>query len=248
MGRNVFVQGASRGLGLALTRQLLSRNDVEVVYASARDLEGSALGPLRERHRGRLRPLVLDVGSEASIAAAAERVASDGRALHLLVNVAGVLHDGEMQPEKRLEQLARTSMDQAFVVNAYGPILTARHLLPHLAQGERAVIANISAHAGSITDNRLGGWYSYRASKAAQNMFTRTLAVELGRRAPNVICVALDPGTMDTDLSRPFRRNVAPEDVVSPDRAASRLLALCDALVHDDTGQFLTWDHRQLPW
>jgi NAD(P)-dependent dehydrogenase (short-subunit alcohol dehydrogenase family) len=249
MGRVAFVQGASRGLGLALTAALAERDEFDTVYAASREPESSeGLVALREQRGGRVRPLAMDVRAESSIEWAAEKVASEQPALHLLICAAGMLHEGSTQPEKRFEQVHQTSMEHAFAVNAYGPLLTARHLLALMPHDERAVIANISAHAGSITDNRLGGWYSYRASKAAQNMFTRTLAIELSRRAPKAICVALDPGSMDTDLSRPYRRNVHAEDLASPDHAASRLLVLIDSLGTEHSGQFLRWDGHLLPW
>ena len=249
MGKVAFVTGASRGIGLGLASLLAARDDFEAVYAGSRAPEQSqGLSELMERFGARVRPLEIDVRSESSIVWAAEKLASEQRALHLLICAAGVLHEGTMAPEKRLEQVHQTSMEHAFAVNAYGPMLTARHLLPLLTHDERAVIANISAHAGSISDNRIGGWYSYRAAKAAQNMFTHTLAIELSRRARNVICVALDPGMVDTDLSRPYRRYVHQEDVVSPEQAAARLLSLIDSLSPEQSGQFLTWDGTILPW
>jgi NAD(P)-dependent dehydrogenase (short-subunit alcohol dehydrogenase family) len=247
MGKVAYVQGASRGLGLALAGQLAARDDVDWVYASARQPEASeGLRALCAKHGTKISVLEVDVRSELAIGWAAERVASEQEELHLLICAAGMLHESTTQPEKRFEQITQIAMEHSFAVNAQGPILTARHLLPLMMHGERAVIANVSAHAGSIGDNRLGGWYSYRAAKAAQNMLTHTLAIELRRRAPQVICAALDPGSMDTDLSRPFRRNV--HDLASPDESASRLLALIDELKAEHSGQFLRWDGRVLPW
>lgn len=249
MGSVAYVQGASRGLGLALARALVDRSDIDVVYAAARAPEDSSgLTELRQRAGARLRPVTADVQSESSIAWAAEKVASEQRALDYLFYVAGVLHEGTMKPEKRFEQVHQSNLEHAFAVNATGPILTARYLVELLAHDRRAVLANISAHAGSIGDNRLGGWYSYRASKAAQNMLTRTLAIELRRRAPNAICVGLDPGTMDTELSRGYRRNVSAGDMASPDEAAARLLALLDSLTREHSGAFLRYDGQELPW
>jgi NAD(P)-dependent dehydrogenase (short-subunit alcohol dehydrogenase family) len=250
MGKVAFVQGASRGLGLALAGELAAREDVDRVYASSRQAEASeGLRALRERHGPKVCILLeVDVRSELTIGWAAEKVASEQKAVHLLICAAGMLHESTTQPEKRFEQVNQVALEHSFAVNAQGPILTARHLLPLMMHGERAVIANISAHAGSLEDNHLGGWYSYRASKAAQNMLTRTLAIELRRRAPAIICVALDPGSMDTELSRPFRRNIHAEDLVSPAQAATRLLALIDGLGPEQSGQFFRWDGRVLPW
>jgi NAD(P)-dependent dehydrogenase (short-subunit alcohol dehydrogenase family) len=110
------------------------------------------------------------------------------------------------------------------------------------------VLAHVSARVGSIEDNRLGGWYAYRASKAAQNMFTRTLAIELARRAPNVICLALHPGTVDTALSRPFQGSFAAERLFDPKRAADQLLGVIDSCTREDSGRFLAWDGQPIPW
>lgn len=249
-GRNVLVQGASRGLGLALVRALLERVETERVFATCRNLDtASGLAALRERHGDALSVLPLDVRDESSIASAAERVAERTDRLHLLFNAAGLLHDGpDFQPEKRLEAVTRTGLLRSFEVNALGPILVARHFLGLLRHDERAVLANLSARVGSIGDNRAGGWYGYRASKAAQNMLTRTLALELKRRAKNAICVALHPGTVDTDLSGPFQRSVPASRIFDTKRASDQLLAVVDGLTPDRTGSFLAWDGTEIPW
>ena len=117
-----------------------------------------------------------------------------------------------------------------------------------LAHADRAVFASLSARVGSIEDNRLGGWYAYRASKAAQNMYTRTLAIEWARSRRNVICVALHPGTTDTDLSRPFQGNVPEGKLFGVERTVAQLLAVIDRLQPADTGQFLAWDGERIPW
>jgi NAD(P)-dependent dehydrogenase (short-subunit alcohol dehydrogenase family) len=160
-----------------------------------------------------------------------------------------VLHDGpEIRPEKKLEDAHPERLRPVVEVNASGPLLVAKHFLDLLRHDERAVLANVSARVGSVGDNRLGGWYVYRASKAAQNMFTRNLAIELGRRAPNVICLALHPWTVDTDLSRPFQRNVPAERLFDANRAADQLLGVIDSCTRDDSGHFLAWDGQPIPW
>ncbi len=243
-----LVQGASRGLGLALVGRLLTREHLSVV-ATARDPAGSAgLAALKDRYGTRLLCAALDVDDEASVAAAATSVATVQPRLHLLVNCAGLLHDTGMRPEKQLEDADPERLRRLFDVNAIGPLLVARHFLPLLRHDERAVLANVSARVGSIGDNRLGGWYGYRASKAAQNMFTRTLAIELRRRAPRVVCVALHPGTVETELSAPFRGGVPPERRFSPDRAAEQLLDVIDSLGPDDSGRFLDWARKPVGW
>lgn len=243
-----LVQGASRGLGLALVAQLLERDGVRVV-ATARDPAASAgLARLRERHGGRLSWERIDVRQEATIASAAARLAAATPRLHLLINCAGLLHEGELRPEKRLEDADPERLRRAFEVNAFGPLLVAKHFLSLLRHEERAVLANVSARVGSIEDNRLGGWYGYRAAKAAQNMFTRTLAIELRRRAPRVVCVALHPGTVETGLSAPYRRSLGQAPPFEPARAAELLLRVIDSLGPDDSGSFLDWARKPIPW
>jgi NAD(P)-dependent dehydrogenase (short-subunit alcohol dehydrogenase family) len=159
-----------------------------------------------------------------------------------------VLHDGALRPEKRIEDADPERLRRVFEVNAFGPLLVAKHFLALLRHPERAVLANLSARVGSIEDNRIGGWYGYRASKAAQNMFTRTLAIELRRRAPGVICVALHPGTVATALSEPFRGSVDPARVFTPRRAAEQIWAVVQSLSPEDGGRFLDWAGKPIPW
>jgi NAD(P)-dependent dehydrogenase (short-subunit alcohol dehydrogenase family) len=249
-GSRVLVQGASRGIGLEFVRQLLAEPCCGRIFAAcrrpdeARDLAGlAAAGP-------RLRVVALDVADEASIEAAARGVAAETDRLHLVVNCGGVLHGGAaaLAPEKRLADVRPAALAASFAVNAFGPLLVARHFERLLAHRERAVFASISARVGSIGDNRLGGWYAYRGAKAAQNMFTRTLAIEWARSKRNVVAVALHPGTTDTDLSRPFQGNVSPGKLFPPERTVRQLLGVIDRLTPADSGRFLAWDGSEIPW
>jgi NAD(P)-dependent dehydrogenase (short-subunit alcohol dehydrogenase family) len=248
---NVFIQGGSRGLGLGFVRLCLAEPKVGRVIAACRaPATASALAQLAAQQPGRLTVVALDASDESSIAAAAAATADGVARLHLVVNCAGVLHDAArgMRPEKRLADLSADALARAFAVNAIGPLLVARHFEPLLAHGERAVFASLSARVGSIEDNRLGGWYAYRASKAAQNQYTRTLAIEWARSRRNVICVALHPGTTDTDLSRPFQGNVPAGKLFDVDYAVTHLLQVIDRLQPADNGQFLAWNGDRIPW
>lgn len=244
-----FVQGASRGLGLALVDRLLARPDVTTVLATSRHATEADALVQRASTDPRLALVDVDVTDESTVAAAARRVREHTERLHLVLNVAGVLHDGDsMQPEKKIEQFDPHNAARAFAVHATGPMLVVKHLLPLLRHDERAVIASLSARVGSIADNRLGGWYSYRASKAAQNMITKGLSIELGRRAKNVICVGLHPGTVDTDLSRPFQRNVPDDKLFTPEHAARQLLEVVDGLRPEHHGRVLDYAGEVIPW
>lgn len=183
----------------------------------------------------------LDLLDEASIAAAAAEVAR-GAAPTLVLVATGVLHDDGVGPEKTLAALDPAWLARQYAVNAIGPALVAKHFLPLQPRTGRTVFAALSARVGSIGDNRLGGWYGYRASKAALNQFVRTLAIEQRRRNDRSIVVALHPGTVATGLSKPFQGNVAADQLFTPDRAAVQLLDTLDGLRPIDSGKLFAWD------
>lgn len=250
---HAVVQGASRGLGLAFVRHLLDDSNVAKVLATCRRPEhAGALQDLVDTSSGRVILAAVDVTDEESIAEAAAYARENLGEVHLLLNVAGVLHDKarEMEPEKKLDDIDPDDLLYAFQVNSAGPLLMVKHFSSLIPRKGRAVIANLSARVGSIGDNRLGGWYAYRASKAAQNMFTRTVAIELGRhrRRGELICVALHPGTVDTDLSRPFQSHVPDKKLFDPPRAARQLLDVIAELRPEDSGNFFDWAGEPVPW
>ena len=230
------VIGAQGGLGAAFLDRLRGDARYSRVLACHRGA-GSGTG------------LSIDVTDEASIERAAALVArqsqTDG-ALRLVIDATGFLHGHGFEPEKSLRQIDAAHMAHAFAVNAIGPALLMKHFLPLLSRSGRAVFATLSAKVGSIGDNRLGGWYSYRASKAALNQLVHTAAIELARRQPQAICVALHPGTVDTGLSSPFAKSGL--DVQTPDAAAQRLLGVIDALTPTDSGGFFNHRGDPLPW
>ena len=186
-----------------------------------------------------------DLGDEDSIERAAERLAEAGD-IRLVVLATGVLEPSGRPPERSWRELDASAMAQAFAVNAIGPALVIKHVLPRFPRTGRSVFAALSARVGSIGDNRLGGWWSYRASKAALNQIVRTAAVELARRAPEALCVALHPGTVATPLSAPFVRPGT--DVLTPERSATRLLDVIDGLGPADSGGFCDWRGAPVAW
>ena len=245
-----LIQGASRGIGLAFVRQLLAGGRFARIHDACRNPEqAEELQALAERHGERVRLLALDTTDEASIATAVECIAGESGRLHLLINSAGILHDDHgLWPEKRLADIDPEHLHRSFAVNAFGPLLMAKHCQALFRHRERAVFASLSARVGSIGDNRLGGWYAYRGAKAAQNMFTRTIAIEFGRTVRNAICVALHPGTTGTGLSQPFQGNVPEDRLFSADFAAQRLLTVIDGLRPEHSGTFFAWDGQPIPW
>lgn len=187
----------------------------------------------------------IDLTNEASIAAAAARCAALG-APDLVIVATGMLHNESGGPEKSLRELDAERLAQAFAINVIGPALVAKHFLPLFARDKRGVYAALSARVGSISDNRIGGWYGYRAAKAALNMTIRNLAIELARTHKQSICVGLHPGTVDTALSEPYQKNVAPERLFTPDYAATRMLSVLDQLTPADSGKCFAWDGAEI--
>jgi NAD(P)-dependent dehydrogenase (short-subunit alcohol dehydrogenase family) len=186
----------------------------------------------------------IDLRDEASIAAAAGRI---GAPVDLVLVASGLLHGDRVSPERSYRELSPEALADSFAVNAIGPALVAKHFLPLLPRKGPAVFACLSARVGSITDNRLGGWYGYRASKAALNMLIRTLAIELARTAPDAICVGLHPGTVDTALSAPFQRGVPAERLFTPTYSAARLLEVLTTLTPAQSGGCFAWDGTPVP-
>lgn len=247
--QQLVVTGASSGIGLALTRQVLQRSEDGKIIAVCRRPEGAeSLQALASAYPGRLHCEACDLAAPEQIDALAARIASAAPCLDGVVQAAGLLHGPGIAPEKSLQQLHADSLQRSFALNAFAPVLLLKALLPQLRTARRALFASLSARVGSIADNRLGGWYSYRAAKAAQNQLLKTAAIELRRSAPGVCVVMLHPGTVDTPLSAPFQRGVPASRLFSPERAAAQLLGLLLRLQPEDSGRFLAWDGRELPW
>jgi NAD(P)-dependent dehydrogenase (short-subunit alcohol dehydrogenase family) len=247
--RSVLITGASSGIGLAMLRRVLEDRDVARVFGVSRSASrNDALGRLRETHGERLIALDADLTDESALAKLYSDVSAHTPTLDWVINAAGLLHDDTVQPEKSLEQITQINLERVFALNAFAPILLARALMPLLCRGQAAVFASLSARVGSIGDNRSGGWYAYRASKAAQNQLMKTLAIELARRNPNACCLVLHPGTVDTPLSSPFQARVPPGKLFTADRAAAQLLAIIAGSTARDTGRFIAWDGADIPW
>ena len=234
--RTACVFGAGGGIGGALVRALAAREDIALVHAGSR--RAPANGP-------KVRPFHFDLTDEASIAVAAATMAHDPPEIVIVATGALAFADGA-GPEKSLGAIDPVRMANLFALNTIGPAMIAKHIVPLLRRDRPAVFAVLSARVGSIGDNRLGGWHSYRASKAALNMLVRTIAVELGRTHPQAVLVALHPGTVDTPLSRPFQRNLRDGQLTTSEQAAAHLLSVIDSLTPADSGGFFAWDGQPI--
>ena len=230
----VVVVGASGAIGRALVERLCAEPRAEAIYAASRS-------PV-SFDDSRVVPMVIDIEDEESVAAAAESCAVEG-AFDLVIVATGILHQGaSIQPEKRMRDIDADTMARVIALNCIGPTILAKHFLPLMRAGGKTVFAALSARVGSISDNRLGGWTSYRVSKAALNMALRTLSIEHGRSRPESVVVGLHPGTVDSPLSAPFQRRVPAQQLFSPAHAADCLLRLVDGLDSQQSGRVFAWD------
>ena len=238
-----LIIGAGSSIAGALLDELLADRRIHQVVCVSR----TPRSHMADLHGERLQWLESDY-SETSI----ERVTSgllEHRGSFSRVFICnGLLHDGDMQPEKRLEELSSESFQRLFQANAIVPVLWLKYLCSVLKGKTETRVAVFSARVGSIDDNRSGGWYGYRASKAALNMLIRTAAIEYQRRAPNVQFVAFHPGTTDTPLSKPFQKNVPVGKLFEPEFVARQLLDLMSGDLPDENSLFLDWAGEKLAW
>ncbi len=226
---SAVVIGATGGIGAALLDRLTAEGRFSKVFGLSR----------------RSQPPI-DLLDESSIQAAAHRLGLEATSLRLVIDATGMLHDGDFRPERSWRELDPGHLARSFQLNAIGPALLMKHFLPLFPRQGRSVFATLSARVGSIGDNRLGGWYSYRASKSALNQLVRTAAIELKRQSPQALCVALHPGTVDTRLSAPFRK--ADLSVRTPESAAELILQAMDGLTPAESGGFFDYRGESIPW
>jgi len=225
-GYRALVIGASGAIGSALLQLLQSDPRCDLAWGVSRHSTPA-----------------LDLLSETSISACAQALAMHGP-FHLVLDATGALTLNGRGPEKRLDELDATHLLQAMHLNAVGPALLLKHFGPLLAAGQRVIWGKLSARVGSIEDNRKGGWYGYRAAKAALNMLLQTATIELARRRPLAVVAALQPGTVQSALSQPF----VGQDAMHPEEAAQRLLGVLDALTATGRAQFVDHQGQSIPW
>lgn len=246
--KNYLIIGGIGGIGRAMVEQILANkknSEVQVFatyYRSVPDIEADNLHWLQ-----------MDVSDEGSIEQAVESIKKQTTHLDWIVNCVGLLHTETTQPEKSLRQVETDFFIQNMQVNALAGLLIAKHIKPLLAKAERsndkpAIYATISARVGSISDNQIGGWYSYRMSKAALNMGMKNLSIEWGRALKDVCVVVMQPGTVNTQLSAPFQANVAEGHLFTPAYSSEALLEVLAGMSADQSGSFVDWAGESIPW
>lgn len=242
---NAVIIGSSGGIGQALVRTILTKERFKAVYCLNRAGQTPSFTAEITPSKTALIGLAIDLTNEDSLRHAAQQVALQGP-VSLVMVATGLLQDDTQSPEKTMRHLSPDALMRAFQINAVGPALVAKHFLPLMSQKGRSVFAALSARVGSISDNRSGGWYSYRAAKAALNMLIQTLALEHARKFPLGVCVGIHPGTVDTNLSKPFQRGVPSERLFSPDLSAAHILRLVQDLTTADSGGLFAWDGTRI--
>lgn len=233
----VIIIGASGGIGRGFLDQCEQSPQINQVFALSRKTEPGT--------RGKTTFMAFDLTDEDNIAATAG-ILRDSGTFDLILVTTGLLQGEGITPEKNMRALNRKSLIKYFDVNTIGPALCAKYFLPLLHRDRKAVFAALSARVGSISDNRLGGWYGYRASKAALNMVIKTLSLEFTRKYPLAVICGLHPGTVDTSLSAPFQGNVPDGKLFTPEFSAKKMINVIDDLSSKDSGHLFGWDGKKI--
>jgi len=233
----VAVIGATGGIGAAFLRNLTDSDSVSRIFAYSRQ----KIRPENDK----MESFSLDITQEESIKTALGDKNAP-KTLDIIINATGILHNKAVQPEKSLKDIDFDRFQHIYAVNTIGQALIMKHFLPLLPREKRGVYGVLSARIGSISDNQIGGWYAYRSSKAALNMLIKTAAIEMGRRYKQCVIVGLHPGTVDTNLSKPFQGFVPDHKLFTPDYAAQRMLQTLDGLVPSDSGKIFAYDGREI--
>ena len=232
-----LVVGGNGGIGNALVERLLADDRYQHLHATFRRKQPDVVDSRLTWHK-------VDATDERDV----EALADDLGELDLCINAVGMLHDEQFSPEKSTRHINSDYFVKSMTVNTLPTLLLAKHLGKHFRHGRLSHFATVSARVGSIGENYLGGWYSYRASKAALNQVLKTLSIEWKRSVPNVIVSALHPGTTDTSLSAPFQKNVPEGQLFDASKTATYLLNVLYGLSPDQSGSFWSFDGEPLPW
>lgn len=238
MIKNVAIIGSSGAIGNSISKLLKSEISVESVYNFSR----TAISESSEKEKN----IYIDIENEDSIIESIKKIPKDIK-FDLIFVATGILHnDKDIYPEKSIKDISGNKLKKVLMVNTIGPALIGKYFIPFLNKNNRNVFAILSARVGSISDNKIGGWYSYRASKSALNQIIKNFSIEIKRSNPNSIFVGLQPGTVNSNLSKPFQKNVNSKNLFSPDYSAKKLLDVINNLSNEDTGKLFAWDGEEI--
>jgi len=232
MNKNIAVIGASGAIGNAFIEYYSNDQSVNTVYAFSRNK--------KSYENKKIQSYELEIENQNSIQDAAEKI-KENLLSHIIV-ATGILHSKSFGPEKSIKDINHDSMTKVMSINTIGPSLVGRYFIPLLTKDTKSVLAFLSARVGSISDNKLGGWYSYRASKTALNQIIKNFSIELKRTNPNAIVLGLQPGTVDSNLSEPFKKNVAKGKLFTPEQSRELLSNVIENATTNDSGNLLAYD------
>lgn len=235
--KNIAIIGCSGAIGGAFTKHFSESYPTANIMAFSRCRPGDPLSDVVYR--------TIDYSDESSIEKSALVALGEGP-LDMVVVATGILHEDEFMPEKSLRDLSAEKFHRLFEANTIVPALLAKYFLPGLNRENRSVFATLSARVGSVSDNRLGGWYAYRASKAALNMVIKNAAIEIGRHNKQAVVVGLHPGTVDSELSRPFQKTVPRDKIFLPRDSVRKLVEVLESLTPENTGKLFSWDGKEI--
>ena len=238
MSSNLVVIGASGSIGHAVTKKLRYLYPDANIYAFSRFKVIDRVKNVTYEY--------IDYNDESTIEKAAKYVYDKSGVINLIFVATGILHTQDIMPEKALKELSADKFIELFKANTIFPALVAKHFIPKLSKDTKSVFAAISARVGSISDNKLGGWYAYRASKAALNMFIKTASIETKRVNPNAVIVGVHPGTVDSHLSEPFQARVPQGKLFTPEYSAEKLIEVLERLKANDSGKCFAWDGKEI--
>ncbi|MEM9469074.1 MAG: SDR family NAD(P)-dependent oxidoreductase [Pseudomonadota bacterium] len=224
----VVVVGASGGIGSAFIHHLVNEPNVEKIYALSRAHTSF--------DSDKVHSYQMNLIDEDAVEKMAETLKNEG-GVDAIIVATGMLHDDTIKPEKSLRDIQTSNFEKVMAVNTIGPALIMRHFLPLLPREGKSIFAALSARVGSISDNHIGGWYAYRASKAALNMLIKNASIEFGRRYKEAVIVGLHPGTVDTGLSEPFQGNVPEHKLFTPEYSTEHMLKVLNTLNADQSGK-----------
>ena len=238
MKKKVAIIGSSGAIGNAVAEILLDDDGIETIYKFSRN------DP--KENSDRVKNLFLDIEDEESIKNCIKNLPENIK-FDLIFVATGILHNNnDIFPEKSIKDINQSKLEKVLLVNTIGPTLVGKYFIPHLRKDSKSIFAFLSARVGSISDNKLGGWYSYRASKTALNQIIKNFSIEVRRSNPNAIFIGLQPGTVKSFLSKPFEKNVRPENLFTPEYSATKMLEVIDNLSIEDTGKVYAWDGEEI--